>query len=300
TGLSKSITVIDDRWQFCRKDLQKIIFVILKLKRMYRVMPIAVILFWTMLLEQKINAQKDSGYFSSFDKVKIWYHVEGKGKPVLLIHGFTGKGNDWKAKPLYDTLLANGFKVVIADLRGNGLSDKPHTAEAYANDAEAKDLMGLLKFLHIRKYQAIGYSRGSIVLARLLVMDKNITRAVIGGMGADFTHPMWPRRIGIYEALMYDSVKGYDDFKKRIATSGLDRLALAYQQKEQPSTSKEELSKIRQRVLILCGDQDEDNGKAQDLQQLIPGSELVIVPGNHGSAAGTREFASASLSFLRK
>ena len=99
---------------------------------------------------------------------------------------------------------------------------------------------------------------------------------------------------------MYDSVKGYDDFRKRIAASGLDRLALAYQQKEQPSTSKEELAKIKQKVLLICGAQDEDNGRAQDLQKLIPGSLYVTVPGNHGSAAGTVEFATESLSFLKK
>ena len=244
--------------------------------------------------------QKDSGYFSSFDGVKVWYQVKGGGKPVLLIHGFTGNGSSWKTKPVYDSLLASGFKVIIVDLRGNGQSDKPHTPEAYANDAEAKDLMGLLKYLGIKRYQAIGYSRGSIILARLLVLDKNVTRAVIGGMGADFTNPMWPRRIGLYEALMYDTVKGYDEFRKRIVTSGLDRLALAYQQKEQPSTSKEELSRIKQKVLLLCGDQDEDNGKAQDLQQLIPGSVFVKVPGNHGSAAGTKEFARESVAFLSK
>ena len=246
------------------------------------------------------HAQNDSGYFTSVDNVKIWYQTSGKGSPVLLIHGFTGKGSDWKTKPVYDSLLANGFKVIIADLRGNGHSDKPHTAEAYANDAEAKDLMGLLKFLRIKKYRAIGYSRGSIILARLLVLDKNITSVVIGGMGADFTNPMWPRRIGLYEALMYDTVKGYDDFRKRIAASGLDKLALAYQQKEQPSTSKEELSQVKQKVLILCGDQDEDNGKAQDLQQLIPGSKFATVPGNHGSAWGTKEFAKESLAFLKQ
>jgi pimeloyl-ACP methyl ester carboxylesterase len=259
----------------------------------------AVSILIVMTLRVTAYSQKDSGYFSSFDGVKIWYQVKGNGKPVLLIHGFTGNGSSWKTKPVYDSLLVSGFKVVIVDLRGNDHSDKPHEAEAYANDAEAKDLMGLLKFLDIKKYQAVGYSRGSIILARLLVLDKNITSAVIGGMGADFTNPMWPRRIGLYEALMYETVKGYDDFRKRIATSGLDRLALAYQQKEQPSTSKEELSRIKQKVLILCGDQDEDNAKAQDLQQLIPASVFVKVPGNHNSAAGTTEFARESVSFLR-
>jgi pimeloyl-ACP methyl ester carboxylesterase len=246
-------------------------------------------------------AQKDSSaFFSSFDKVKIYYEVKGTGQPVLLIHGFTGKGTDWKNKPLYDSLLANGFKVIIADMRGNGLSDKPHTAEAYANDAEAKDLMGLMKYLGIKRYEAVGYSRGSIILARLLILDKDLSKAVIGGMGADFTNPLWPRRIGIYEALMYDSVKGYEEFKKRIISSGLDRLALAYQQKEQPSTSKEALAKVQQKVMIICGDQDTDNGKGEDLQQLIPHSIFVNVPGNHGSASGTPEFAEHALSFLKK
>ena len=268
---------------------------------MYRFTQWGPVFFTVMILRMTAFAQKDSaGYFSSFDKVKIYFEVKGKGKAVLLIHGFTGKGSDWKTKPVYDSLIAGGFTVILADLRGNGLSEKPHEPESYAKDAEAKDLMGLLKYLGIKKYQAVGYSRGSIILARLLVLDKNITRAIMGGMGADFTNPMWPRRIGIYEALMYDSVKGYDDFRKRIASAGLDRLALAYQQKEQPSTSKEALAKIKQKVLIICGDKDEDNGKAQDLQQLIPGSLFVTVPGNHGSAAGTTEFAREVLSFLKK
>lgn len=243
--------------------------------------------------------QYSAGFFSSFDNAKIYYEIRGTGKPVLLIHGYTGNGTDWKKKPLYDSLVTNGFKVIIADLRGNGRSDKPHEPEAYANDAEAKDLLGLLKYLGIKKYEAIGYSRGSIILARLLVMDKNITRAVIGGMGADFTNPLWPRRIGIYEALMYDSVKGYDEFRKRIERDGMDRLALAYQQKEQPSTSKEALGKLEQKVMIICGDQDADNGKGQDLQQLIPQSIFVSVPGNHGSAWGTTQFAHEILAFLK-
>src|SRR5258705_11495738 len=261
----------------------------------------ALVLFTAMVLYMTAFAQKDSsGYFSSFDKVKIYYEVRGNGNPVLLIHGFTGKGSDWKTKPIYDSLIAGGFKVITADLRGNGLSDKPHAPEAYADDAEAKDLMGLLKYLGIKKYQAVGYSRGSIILARLLVLDKNITRGVMGGMGADFTNPLWPRRIALYEALMYDSIKGWDDFRKRIISAGLDRLALAYQQKEQPSTPKEALAKIKKMVLIICGDKDEDNGKAQDLQQLIPGSLFVTVPGNHGSAAGTNEFVRETLSFLKK
>lgn len=249
-------------------------------------------------LPQMLSAQRDSGYFTASDGVKVYYETEGTGKAVLLIHGFTGKGTDFKAKPLYDSLRRNGYKIIIADLRGNGRSDKPHNDEAYTNDAEARDLMGLLSFLKIKNYQAIGYSRGSIILARLLVLDPRLQSAVIGGMGADFTNPQWPRRIGIYKALMFDSIGEHDNFKKNIESRGLDRIALAYQQKWQPSTSAAELTKVKQRVLIINGDQDADNGQGRELQQLIPNSTFKEVPGNHGSALGTVQFAELVITFL--
>ena len=245
-------------------------------------------------------AQNDTaGYFISFDKTKIYYEVKGSGRPVLLIHGFTGNAGDWKGKPLYDSLLANGFKVILIDLRGNGHSDKPTVATAYANDAEAKDITGLLKFLEIKKYYALGYSRGSIILARLLVLNKNCSRAVIGGMGPDFTNPLWPRRIGFYNALMNDTIKGYEGFRKYIAGKGLNPLVLACQQKEQPSTSKKELATITQQVLIICGNEDADNGKGTDLQPLIAYSKFISVPGNHNNTAASVAFAVQALAFLK-
>jgi len=66
---------------------------------------------------------KDSGYLSSFDGTKIYYEVRGKGKPVLLLHGFIINGNSWKKAALYPDLLNAGYKVIIPDMRGNGKSD---------------------------------------------------------------------------------------------------------------------------------------------------------------------------------
>ena len=98
------------------------------MKRKY-ILPLFCIAFLSFYFSAA--AQPDTaGYFSSFDKVKIHYEVKGSGKPILLIHGFTGTASDWKSKPLYDSLLANGFKIIIVDLRGNGFSDKPATAAA--------------------------------------------------------------------------------------------------------------------------------------------------------------------------
>ena len=60
-------------------------------------------------------------------------------------------------------------------------------------------MIGLMQMLGIDEYGVVGYSRGSIITARLLVLDKRISKAVMGGIGIDFTNPEWPRRIMFYK-----------------------------------------------------------------------------------------------------
>ena len=242
----------------------------------------------------------DSNYFSSFDGTKIYYEVRGKGKPVLLVHGFISNSTSWKRAALYTNLLENGYKVILLDMRGNGKSDKPHDSLAYDNDAEAKDIMKLIDILKIKQYSAIGYSRGSIITARLLVLDKRVQNAVLGGMGLDFTNPEWPKRKMFYRALMGDSIpqlKGVVDY---VRSQGLDQLALAYLQKAQPSTSKEMLGKIKQPVLVICGDKDSDNGSAAELAKILPNNSIATTPGDHNHAAAKTEFSKEVLNFMKK
>jgi pimeloyl-ACP methyl ester carboxylesterase len=242
----------------------------------------------------------DSNYFASFDGTKIYYEVRGEGKPVLLLHGFMGTGTSWKRIILYRDLLNAGYKVVILDMRGNGKSGKPHDLNAYENDAEAKDIMQLMDLLKIKQYSAIGYSRGSIITARLLVFDKRVKNAVLGGMGTGFTDPEWPRRKMFYRALMGDSIPELKGIVDHVKQQGLDQLAQAYLQKEQPSTSKEILGKIKQPVLVISGDKDTDNGSAAELAKLLPNSSSATVPGDHNHASATPEFSKEVISFLKR
>ena len=217
-----------------------------------------------------------------------------------MVHGFIVNGNSWKGTALYPDLLNEGYKVIILDMRGNGKSGKPHDTAAYENDAEAKDIMQLMDLLKIKQYSAVGYSRGSIITARLLVLDKRVQNAVLGGMGTDFTNPEWPRRKMFYRAMMGDSIpelKGAVDYVKQ---QGLDQLALAYLQKAQPSTSKEALGKVKQPVLVICGDKDTDNGSAAELAKLLPNTSYSITPGDHNHASATPEFSKEIISFLRR
>lgn len=251
----------------------------------------------------QLKAQVDSvsGYYTSFDGARIYYEVKGKGAAVILLHGFTNTGENWKRAALFGDLLSQGYKVITLDMRGNGKSDKPHEPASYAKDAEAKDIMGLLSMLGIKKYSAVGYSRGSIITARLLVLDKRVDKAVMGGMGTDFTNPEWPRRKMFYQALSGDTtIKELQAMVKSVQDRGLDQQAQALLQKEQPSTSLAVLGKVKQPVLVVCGDQDEDNGKADELAKVFPHGIFVSVPGVHNTASRTKEFSSAVLSFLKK
>ncbi|HEY5463270.1 MAG TPA: alpha/beta hydrolase [Hanamia sp.] len=242
----------------------------------------------------------DSGYFSSFDGTKIYYEVRGEGKPVLLVHGFIVDGSSWKRTALYDILLDDGYKVVTLDMRGNGKSGKPQDSTAYDNDAEAKDIMLLMNFLKANHYSVVGYSRGSIITARLLVLDKRIQTAAMGGIGTDFTNPLWPRRIMFYRALMGDPVPELKGMVEYVQKQKLDQRALAYLQRSQPSTSKEELSKVKQPVLVISGSEDEDNGSAGELAKLLPNSTLASTPGDHNHASATTEFAKRVILFFQK
>jgi len=239
--------------------------------------------------------------FTSFDGTKIHYDVLGEGKPVVLLHGFISNSESWKRAPVRQALADAGFKVVMLDLRGNGLSDKPHTAEAYRDNTELKDVMALMKHLGLTNYDVVGYSRGAILTAKLLTMDKQVRRAVMGGISVDFSDPNWFRRKNFHEALTkpgsHPELQPAIDYAKK---SGADTVVLARLQEFQPVTTRAELGKIKVPVLVVNGNQDTDNGDPQTLVDAIPGSRLVMVPGDHGGAVRTPEFSKAVVEFLKK
>src|SRR4051794_10285416 len=111
-----------------------------------------------------------------------------------------------------------------------------------------------MKHLNLDRYDVVGYSRGSINNARVVGYDKRIHKAVLGGMGADFTNPDWPRRIQFYHALTSDTIPSLHGMVQNVQQAGLDQQALALLQKYQPSTPKNVLAEIKNQVLVIHGD----------------------------------------------
>ncbi len=241
--------------------------------------------------------------FTTSDGTKIHYDKVGTGPAVVLIHGFIGNGESWKRTPLRAMLVDSGYTVVTLDLRGNGRSDRPHKAADYENDKEVYDVMGLMKQLGYARYDVVGYSRGSIITAKLLAKAPKgqVRRAVLGGMGMGFTDPNWDRRRAFYEALARPG--SHPELQPAVEyaiKSGADTVALKYMQQFQPVTTPAELTRIQQPVLVMSGDQDEDNGKASELAAALPNATLATVPGTHNTTSATAEFARKVVQFLKK
>jgi len=250
----------------------------------------------------KSQSIASDSYFSSFDNVKIAFSDEGNGEPIILIHGFISNASSWDKTILKKDLLKAGYRVIVPDLRGNGKSDRPQSAEAYKNDAEIKDLIALANHLQLKDYTAIGYSRGSIVLAKLLTKDTRITKAVMGGMGFDFTNPNWSRRIAFADAFsgraeLTDMTEGAVNYAKSI---NADIKALGLLQDYQPVSSPAELQNIKVKTLVLCGNEDTDNGDPQKLHKHLPNSQLTIVEGDHNNTYKQQNFSEAVMIFLKE
>ena len=246
------------------------------------------------------DSKKD---FISFDGTKIAYTDHGSGEIVLLIHGFIVDGNvNWGKSELKKQLLNQGYRVIIPDLRGNGNSDKPTDENAYKNNAEIKDLIALIDHLDAESYMAVGYSRGAILLANLLTSDNRITKAVFGGMGIHFTNPDWDRRIEFGNVFSGRSepdelTKGAVDFAKNL---DVNFKIMGFLQDHQPETTIADLNNIKVKTLVICGDEDLDNGDPKDLQKEIPKSRLALVHGDHMSTFNSTGFAEEIIHFLKE
>src|SRR5262249_20970918 len=79
--------------------------------------------------------------------VKIRYVTEGKGEPVVLIHGWMADssmwGRDQSGNTKLDTKGADGFQLIALDCRGHGKSDKLYDPGKYGPEMAA-DVVRLL------------------------------------------------------------------------------------------------------------------------------------------------------------
>jgi pimeloyl-ACP methyl ester carboxylesterase len=84
--------------------------------------------------------------------------IGGTGQAVVLLHGYGETGDMWS--PLAAKLAAS-YTVVVPDLRGMGLSDRP--ARGYDKKTQGRDVAGVLDALRIDKADLVTHDIGNMV-----------------------------------------------------------------------------------------------------------------------------------------
>jgi pimeloyl-ACP methyl ester carboxylesterase len=89
------------------------------------------------------------------------------GRPLLLLHGFTGAKDDFTE--WLDPLAARGWHAVAPDHRGHGASAQPESDDAYSFSILADDALGLADALGWDRFALLGHSMGGMVAQLMAV-----------------------------------------------------------------------------------------------------------------------------------
>jgi len=274
-----------------------------------------------LLVAGPAQAQQAAQSFDS-NGVQIQYVDQGRGAPVVLLHGFTGSyARHWEGPGVIGALESAGYRVIAMDCRGHGQSGKPHDASQYGLEM-VQDVLRLLDHLHIDRAHFVGYSMGGGIAAQLLVRYPNRVKTVtLLGAGWEGDDPTAMR------SLMAELADGFakrdaSALVSRVASSGPstpaptaaeiaamnealfarnDALALSACARSMTAlfeVSADRLRAVTVPVLAIVGELDTPNVESvARMKTVVRGLQVVELPGaNH--ATSVRPSATPLLAFL--
>ncbi len=237
------------------------------------------------------------------DGLHTSYLEAGAGEPVVLLHGlFSNADTNWIRFGHAQRLADAGFAAIMPDLRAHGQSAHPHDPSAYPEDVLVKDAQALIAHLALQGYDLGGFSLGARTAVRCVIEGSVPRRPVLGGMGLEGLAG-WDRRADFFiDAIdRFDTVKGGDPAFMAVAfmkTQKVDRVAARLLLQSVGDNQPGELGRATMPTLVVCGDQDRDNGSPQALVEALPDARFEQIPGSHMSSVTEPAFGEAIVRFL--
>jgi len=234
---------------------------------------------WKTLPDPQPLLKPDTTGTVETDGAKIWYATfgEGKGSPVLLLHGGLGNSDYWGNQL---PALADKHEVIVIDTRGHGRSTKGDKPFSY--DLFAADTLAVLDHLKIDKVALVGWSDGGITgldiainhperLSKLWAFGSNYNvSGVKPDVDKDPVFSKYIEKAGQDYAKLSPTPNDYEAFVNAL-------VALWY---SQPDYKPEQLAKITTPTVIADGAYDEGikQEHTAELAKLVPGATLLILP----------------------
>ena len=241
------------------------------------------------------------------EEVELFYKDVGRGKPIILIHGWPLNHAMWEYQ--LNELPKHNVRVIAYDRRGFGNSSRPW--EGYDYDTLASDLRAIIDKLDLNDVTLVGFSMGGGEVARYLAKynaDGRVTRAALIGSVTPFLLKTTDNPRGIpqeefdtmKEQLEEDRAKFLSDFGKKFygyhtfnhpvseeflqqsLTRSLNA-ALYATVKSMHSWSttdfRDDLTKIKIPLMVMHGREDETvpiEISAEETVKQVPHAEYVV------------------------
>jgi proline iminopeptidase len=137
------------------------------------------------------SINKNDGYLTMSDSCQIHYRIDGKGKPILVIHG--GPGEPYKKSWESLKLLNQKYSFIYYDQRGCGKSSRcinhftshnwnichDKLSEKLGIERGLKDIEEIRQILGVNKITLVGHSYGAILAALYSIEFKDNVQELI-------------------------------------------------------------------------------------------------------------------------
>lgn len=244
-------------------------------------------------------------FFTTDDDVRLAWYEMGAGRPVVLLHGYMSDAfTNWIRYGQAAAIVAAGRRVVMLDLRAHGASDKPHDPAAYPRDRLTDDALQFVAHLGLEDYDLGGYSLGARTVSRMLARGAVPKRVILSGMGLEGLTDTGRRgghfrdiltRLGQHErgspAWLVEAFLKTTKGDPQALLGIIDTFA---------DTPIETIRSFAMPVQVLCGAEDDDNGSAPALADVLPQGVYAEIPGGHMSAVTKPEMGAAMAAFLKE
>jgi pimeloyl-ACP methyl ester carboxylesterase len=250
--------------------------------------------------------------------VPIHFTDEGQGVPIILIHGFAVQSDlQWRWPGCVRKLRQRGYRVIMMDVRGHGLSGKPYNPEAYGEEL-CDDIVRLMDHLGIEKAHLAGYSMGGFITLKTIARHPDrllsgvICAAGWGELDENNTALFKEIVSGIEDHQVFDAITNWVDAKKHApklqcalanffmrSMNDLKAIVNVFRTFDNLVVEEEALRKNGVPALTLVGTRDGIREASDRLPGVMATHKIEYIPGgDHLSTVLKPQFMRGMLAFL--
>ena len=264
--------------------------------------------------------------------VELHYIEQGKGDPLILLHG--GQG-DYRAWGPQVAQFSQSFRVISYSRRYHYPNNNPLIADYRAEYTEADDLAAFIRTLRLGRVHLVGTSMGALTALVLVIKHPEMVRSLVlaeppihywanhdpngAALHHEFMVKMWTPAAAAFKAgddqgamkILIDGFAGTPRFDNlapdaRAAIMQNSRFFKAATSSSDPfrNLSKSKVKRLKLPVLIITGENTLELLKFinDELARLLPKAERAQIPNvGHASAReNSKAFTDAVLTFLAR